>query len=157
MIRKQNGSFRILPVAVCILLAGCTSLGPNSVARDRFEYTTAISNSWESQMLLNLVKGRYGHAPVFLDVASVISHYALQTQASRGGSWQTPLIDRKGGNLNANTMVLGGSGSYTDSPTITYNPLMGEKFARSLMAPVPPAGVLNLVQAGYPAGSVYSP
>jgi hypothetical protein len=40
-----------------------------TVARDRFDYITAISDSWKSQMLLNLVKIRYGDAPVFLDVA----------------------------------------------------------------------------------------
>ncbi len=97
----------VLLCAATLFVAGCASIGPGSVARDRFSYTTAISDSWESQMLLNLVKGRHGHAPVFLDVASMISHCALQTQASLGGSWQTPLIDRKGGNLNANTNGAG--------------------------------------------------
>jgi hypothetical protein len=38
---------------------------------------------------------------------------------------------------------------FTD-PTITYAPLMGERFARSLMTPVPPAAILSMVQAGYP-------
>ena len=135
---------------VGFFFSGCTTIGPNTVIRDRFDYTTAITDSWESQMLLNLVKGRYGHAPVFLDVASVISQYVLQTQANVGASWQTPLWDRTGGNINANTLSLGGLGSYTDRPTITYNPLTGEKFARSLMAPTPPAAILDLVQAGYP-------
>ncbi len=147
--KKQKKPFLMFLAVASLLLAGCASIGPSSVARDRFGYNAAISDSWESQMLLNLVKGRYGHAPVFLDVASVISQYALQTQANVGGSWQTPLIDRPGGNLNANTLSLGGSGSYTDRPTITYNPLTGEKFAKSLMAPIPPSAVLSLVQAGY--------
>jgi hypothetical protein len=138
-----------------LFLAGCASMGPDSVVRDRFAYTTAISDSWESQMLLNLVKGRYGHAPTFLDVASVISQYTLQTQASVGASWQSPIIDRLGGNINANTLSLGGSGSYTDRPTITYNPLTGEKFARSFMAPIPPDAILSLVQAGYPVDLLF--
>jgi hypothetical protein len=140
---------------VIFLLVGCSTIGPSTVARDRFDYTTAISDSWESQMLLNLVKGRYGHAPVFLDVASVITQYALQTQANVGASWQSPLISRETGNINANTLSLGGSGSYTDRPTITYNPLMGEKFARSLMTPIPPVAILNLFQSGYPVDLLF--
>lgn len=139
----------ILVTSVTLLLMGCASIGPGSVGRDRFDYMTTISESWENQMLLNLVKVRYGHAPSFLDVASVITQYALQAQANIGASWQSPLTNRFTGDGNVNTLSLGALGSYTDRPTITYNPLTGEKFARSLMAAIPPASILNLVQAGY--------
>jgi len=44
---------------------------------------------------------------------------------------------------------------YTDSPTITYSPLTGEKFARSLMKPIPPSAILALVEAGYPVDIVF--
>lgn len=153
--RKRNGPFWILLGVVGVLFAGCASIGPGSVGRDRFDYMTTISDSWESQMLLNLVKGRYGHAPVFLDVASVISQYALQTQVDVRASFQSPLTNRFTRDAFANTLSLGGLGSYTDRPTITYNPLTGEKFARSLMAPIPPAAILNLVQAGYPVDLLF--
>lgn len=149
MTNGKNGLLLWFPVVVCLFFFGCSTIGPGSVVRDRYDYMAAISDSWESQMLLNIVKARYGHAPVFLDVASVISQYALQTQANVGASWQSPLWDRTGGNINANTLSLGSSGSFTDRPTITYNPLTGEKFARSMMAPIPPVALLNLVQAGY--------
>ncbi|HAR96456.1 MAG TPA: hypothetical protein DCR97_10915 [Deltaproteobacteria bacterium] len=152
---KRNRHFWMVLMVAGVLSAGCASLGPGSVVSDRFEYTTAISDSWESQMLLNLVKGRYGHAPVFLDVASVISQYALQTQADVRASFQSPLTNRFTGDAFANTLSLGGLGSYTDRPTITYNPLMGEKFARSLMAPIPPEAILHLVQAGYPVDLLF--
>ncbi|MHC4700629.1 MAG: hypothetical protein ACYTFQ_08635, partial [Planctomycetota bacterium] len=44
-------------------LAGCMDVGPGTVARDRFGYTDAISESWKRQMLLNMVKIRYSDAP----------------------------------------------------------------------------------------------
>jgi hypothetical protein len=55
---------------LCLLVAGCASMGPQSVPRDRFDYVTSISESWKRQMLLNLLKVRYADAPVFLDVSS---------------------------------------------------------------------------------------
>jgi hypothetical protein len=52
------------------------------------------------------------------------------------------------------SVTLGAQGQYTDRPTITYSPLAGERFARSLMTPVPPAALLSLIQAGNPADVV---
>ena len=45
------------------------------MTRDRFDYIEAISDSWRAQTLFNMVKLRYGDAPVFLDVALVINQY----------------------------------------------------------------------------------
>jgi hypothetical protein len=42
-----------------------------------------------------------------------------------------------------------------DRPTITYTPIMGDKFARSLMTPIPPPAILSLIQAGYPVDLVF--
>lgn len=130
-----------------LLLTGCASIGPPTVVRDRFDYVAAISESWKRQMLLNLLKVRYADAPVFMDVTSVISAYSLGADISVGGELAPP--------GRGDTFASVGAGSqYTDKPTITYQPLSGDKFARSLMAPIPVAGILSLIQAGYPADLV---
>ncbi|MGN6731701.1 MAG: hypothetical protein ACTHMB_06965 [Candidatus Binatia bacterium] len=81
--------WKIVSLATLLLtgLSGCASVGPGTVARDRFDYISAISDSWKSQMLLNLVKLRYGDAPVFLDVASVINQYGIEGSLGFSGSW----------------------------------------------------------------------
>jgi len=127
---------------------GCSHIGPGTVTRDRFDYIGALSDSWKQQMLYNMVKVRYGDAPVFLEVGSVINQYAIETDFSATASWQAPLAG------NSNTLGIGAVGKYLDRPTITYNPLSGEKFARQLMRPIPPTGILSLIESGYPIDMV---
>ena len=85
-------------------------------------------------MLLNLLKVRYGEAPVFMDVASLIGAYSLEGTLTGTGSSAIPGYS---GNQIASIQT---EGTYTDKPTITYQPLAGEKFARSLMTPLPVSG-----------------
>lgn len=128
--------------------AGCTGVGATTVARDRFDYVSAISDSWKRQALLNLVMLRYADAPVYVDIVSIINTYELQSQVHVGAAW--------GGTPPFGDMFdVGGSGRYTDRPTITYTPQSGERFTRSLMTPIPVPGILFLLQAGYPADYVF--
>jgi hypothetical protein len=147
----MNLSRKSSVIFLLFLLGGCASIGPGTVRRDRFDYISAISESWKSQMLLNLVKLRYGDAPVFLDVASVINQYGIEGSLGFSGSWtQNAQVPWPYGAL----YNILGSGRYAERPTITYSPLTGEKFARSLMTPIPPAAILNFLQGGYPVDLV---
>jgi len=133
-------------------LVGCASIGPGTVTRDRFDYTAAVAESWKSQMLLNLVKMRYGDTPVFLEVGQIISGYTLEgTLSAVGTLFKAPGVIP---GVPDSSVSLGAGGRYTDRPTITYAPLVGEKFARALMTPVPPAAILSLIQGGYPVDAV---
>lgn len=145
---------RSLSAAFLLLLAGltgCAGIGPRQLSRDRFDYTTAISDSWKDQMLLNMVKIRYADAPVFLDVNSIISQYALDSAISLNSSWSSPKAGFGGGNI----FGIGGIGRYFDRPTITYSPMTGDKFAQKLMNPIPPPSLLSLVQSGFPIDLVF--
>ena len=145
-----GGLARTALLASCMglsLLSGCATIGPPSVARDRFDYSSAISDSWKRQMLLNLLKVRYTDAPVFLEVTSVINSYTLSQQLDLHADFAKPDRGDQFAGLSVN-------GTYEDRPTITYAPLTGDKFARNLMTPIPIAGLLYLLQSGYPADVV---
>ncbi len=142
---KRNG---YLAAAVFLLLAGCASIGPRTVDRDRFDYTAAIANSWKSQMLLNIVKLRYADTPVFLDVSSVISQYSVQGRVNLGVGWST-------GVQLGDSQSVATEGIYSERPTITYTPLSGEKFARSLLTPISPGSLVFLIQSGWPVNLLF--
>jgi hypothetical protein len=129
------------------VLVACQSIGPPQVVRDRFDYAEAISRSWKENMLLNLVKLRYGDAPLFLDVSSVVEQYTLQGTISALGQFP--------GNAGANPSNVGGSVQWADRPTITYQPLTGPHFTKSLLTPLGPEVIINLVQAGWPLDAVF--
>lgn len=131
-------------------VAGCASMGPGTIGRDRINYDQAITQSWQRQLLLNLVKLRYGDTPFFLDVASITNSYGVETQVSLGANWWSNVI----GAGASNSQSVGGVSRYTDKPTITYSPLLGQRFTRSLMTPIPPGIVLSLIQSGWPADAV---
>jgi hypothetical protein len=133
-----------------ILLSGCASMGPGTIGRDRIDYDQAVTESWQRQLLLNLVKIRYGDTPFFLDVASITNSYGIETQISLGASWWENVV----GAGASNSQNIGGAGRYTDKPTITYSPLLGSRFTRSMMTPVPPGVVVSLLQAGWAADAV---
>jgi hypothetical protein len=93
-----------------LVLSGCASIGPRTVVHDRFNHTGAMADSWKQQMLINMVKMRYGDTPVFLDVASIISGYTLETGVNIFGqvSPQNMRGDTFGG--------LGAHGTFADRP-----------------------------------------
>lgn len=39
-----------------LFISGCTRIGPDMVHTDRFDYTTAVADSWNEQVLLNIVR-----------------------------------------------------------------------------------------------------
>ena len=153
MAEDDGGLASVSLVVASLALAGCASIGPATVPADRVDYADALATSWKAQMLLNIVRLRYADVPTFMDVASIVSAYAVQGQVQAGVS----------ANLNvpsATVITPGGVGTvsvlgaWVDRPTISYTPLTGQKFARSLLAPIPPAAIFSLIAAGYPADAV---
>src|ERR1700742_4358914 len=86
--RTRRGLGLSLLVMV-LAAAGCASIGPGTVPRDRLDYISAVGESWKEQTLLNIVRLRYGDAPSFVDVSSVISAYTFQGQLSAGGQFSS--------------------------------------------------------------------
>ena len=143
MTRSQNLSAAAF--VGLLALAGCAHLGPKTVVVDRFDYSTAMAESWKQQTLLNIVKLRYMDLPVFMDVASVVSGYSMQTGVNVNGTLSSSDA------VQGNFLSTGAQAVYTDRPTITYVPMTGDKFLRGLITPIDPKNIFFLLQSGYSA------
>jgi hypothetical protein len=139
----------VLAIALAaVALAGCQHFGPETVKRDRFNYSSAVAESWKEQTLLNIVKLRYIDLPVFLEIGQIVSGYSIETTANVGGQISSANA------IQGNSLLLGAQGRFTDRPTITYTPLTGDKFLRGLMEPIPPQSIFFMIQSGYAADFV---
>ena len=64
---------------LAVLVSGCSTVGPMTVTSDRFNYNVAGAKSNKEQMLLNLVRLRYGEPIYWLEIGSMLSQYTFQT------------------------------------------------------------------------------
>jgi hypothetical protein len=132
---------------VLLALTGCVSVSPRHVTTDRMDYGQVVAESWKRQTLLNVVRLRYADAPMFLDVASIINSHTI----GGSGSAQATLVNGS----SADIFGVGAAGIWSNTPTVTYQPLLGDRFTKSLLQPIPPASVFQLLQGGWPAGLVF--
>lgn len=137
--------------ALCLVIlagAGCRSIGPRTIPRDRYDYSDAISESWKHQTLLNIVKLRYIEPPIFVDVGQIVAGYSLETSGNVGGQISSA------GAIQGNSLALGGAAKLIDRPTVTYTPMTGNKFVKALMTPLPPESVFFTIESGWPADAI---
>ncbi|MGH7498749.1 MAG: hypothetical protein ACREL3_07855 [Gemmatimonadales bacterium] len=134
---------RLTAFPLLLLAAGCFSnFGPGTVPAARFDYNQRIAQSWNEQLLLNLVRLRYRDTPYFLEVGTVLAQYQIVRHASAAAS-----IGVGGGEGSAVGPSIGAD--FAESPTITYQPLQGEEFVRRLLEPVPGETLMLLAGSGW--------
>ena len=145
MIKK---TVRLLPILFAMLLGGCSvfdefiQIGPDSVQDSRGEFNEVISQTNDQQLLLNLIKRRYGDSISVLEVSSVSTSVEWQ----RGGSVALTIFD---GGPDANNAGIGGAARYTEKPTITYLPLKGGDFIKKVLSPVDTDMLMLLSRSGW--------
>jgi hypothetical protein len=134
---------RVAAVAMMTTVIGCAHVSPRMVVRDRFDYGQSLAESWKREMLLNVVRIRYADAPVFMDVTTVINSYSLTGSVNAGATLFS--------HTDPNEFPFGASSLFSNTPTVTYQPLSGDRFMKSLLRPIPPTAVFQMLQTGWSA------
>lgn len=131
-----------LACALVIALAACSPFGPTTIPAARFDYNQTIAQSWDEQLLLNLVRLRYRDTPQFLQIGSVLSRYTRTAGADVGVAVGADGTSRTAFPANVNV-------AYEETPTITYVPLQGEEFTRHLLRPIGTQPLFLLARSGW--------
>ena len=127
---------------IVFISTGCqSSFGPKTLEKTHPAYNKSISETLSEQMLINLVRLRYREQPAFLEISSITVSPRISTSAHVNSS-----IDLgPGGNV-----IQPGIGiEYSQSPTISYTPLRGEDFLKSVLSSISLEAVLVMTQSGW--------
>lgn len=128
-------------ISVCLAVVGCTQLGPELMKAGRNDYNIALQKTEDEELLLNVVRLRYGDRMLVLDVGSVSTQFSWSQGVTAAAKAQSSSgVDEAG---------IGGSIEYSERPTITYTPLGGADFVRSVLTPVDLNTFLLLTNAGW--------
>ena len=121
-------------LATCTALcgfSGCAVMGPTSVDMGRAAYAEVINRTQDEQMLLAIVKSRYGESFTLLSVNSVAAN--VRFKANVGVEVGYGSSENYAGQL----VPFAGGVAYEENPTITYSPVYGEAYFRQIMTPIP--------------------
>jgi hypothetical protein len=158
--------YLIFSTILAASLASCTSVGPTILPPNREAYNRSLAESSNSQMLLNIVRLRYGDTPYFLnvDTISAAMEFTTSGNAKAGFSHTTrkPSSDEKNDELlknayseNAVAQDVGIGVSFTDKPTILYRPLQGSIFADQTLSPIDMQTLYWLNQSGWRLSEIF--
>lgn len=132
---------------VLFALSGCAGVGPKSISMGRSDYNEAINKTEDEQMLLSIVKGRYGETFSLLSVSGVAANVRFRTNVGVDvGIGPTE-------NFRGNLVPLSGGLAYEENPTITYFPVNGERYLRQLMSPIPLDLLILIIRTGTSSGN----
>ena len=137
--------WRLTLAILCLVLfalSGCAMVGSRSISVGRADYNEAINKTEDEQMLLSIVKGRYGETFSLLAVSGVTANIRFRTNAGVQAGFGPS--ESYAGNL----VPFSGGLAYEENPTIAYSPVQGEKYLRQLMSPIPLDILLLLVRSG---------
>ncbi len=113
------------------MLMGCTTLGPQYIATGRAAYNEVINYTEDQQMLMAIVRNRYGETISMLAVTNVTANLRFNAAAeAQFGIGPPPSYEQ-------NLVPLSTGLAFEDNPTISSVPIEGQEQFDRLMSPVP--------------------
>jgi hypothetical protein len=133
--------FLVILTSAVLAFLGCAAVGPRSISMGRADYNSAINRTENEQLLMAIVKGRYGETTSLLSVQSVAANVRFSARADVEFGFGPE------SSYAGNLVPFSGGGAYEENPTITYAPIHGEKYIRQLLSPIGLDILLLIVRA----------
>ena len=137
--RKSLKTLLTNTILLCSLCS-CSQMGPRFIEGSRTDYNVAMGNTESEQILLNLVRLRYGDAPYFLEATALNTQFLLAPSVEAGSTFDFD---------GASNYSIRGKLAYEEKPTVTYSPLRGEDFVRQILSRISLETILLLDSSGW--------
>jgi len=124
-------------------------VGPQSISMGRANYNEAINKTEDEQLLLAIVKGRYGEISSLMAVSGVAANIRF---ASKAGA-QVGIGPSN--NYTGNLVPFSAGLIYEENPTITYVPVHGERYLRQVLSPIPLETLLLFIRGARNTHATY--
>jgi len=108
-------------------------MGSWALRGTRLQYNESFAHTSSQEMLLNVVRMRYGETPTFLDLPIINS----VTEARMNGTGAQPADSPLQG-------IFGGNFGLRDEPTLSYQPRSGDNLAESMVQAFPAELLLDV-------------
>lgn len=140
--RRQNVKLVLASLAV---LSACAH--PNRpvspIESDTLAYSSAISDSRQEQLLMNIVRLRYNDPVTFVDAERITTTENTQINGMLASALAL-------GGQNLDEVLNGNVGTNMSSqPSIAYSALRGSDYAQQILQPLPPATIFLMSQSGW--------
>lgn len=136
---------RLLSLAIVLsFVCGC-AIGPRTIRNATLGYNEVLHDTAEAELLLNLVRARYGEQPNFVEVASVTQQYAFTSQTTLQGDVAGAVFPPVGSFFPH--LIL--NGTVAETPTIALAPKFDDKFNQRLRSPISIDSMSILVWCGW--------
>lgn len=130
----------VLATVSGLAATGC-QMGPGRLKAASSHYSDAVRVATSEQLLVNLVRLRYGDLPVFLGISNISTQFEFGVDGSvRGQSGFSGVGDLVTGNLGTR---------YAERPTISFSLLGGEAFQRRMLQPIELVALAVIAESGW--------
>ncbi|WP_127100938.1 hypothetical protein [Legionella sp. km772] len=126
------------------MAVGCSSVGPQILPKDRYNYNKAMNYSSNQELLLNIVRLRYDENLMALKVSSISGSASISDGLTLGSSVTFPVPGKANGGLSPSANL-----NYSDNPIVSYTPLDDQAFFQSFLSRLDLYDVSLLLQSAW--------
>lgn len=131
---------KLLALAFCAgavtVVGGCQTVGPKAIGLGRDRYNGVLHSTSMEQTMSNIVRAYYYEPPMFMDVTEVDAAMIFGGSVSGGVNNIGARAGSSGGTIAGRVGTASGGVQYSESPTIRYQPLLGQALVAQLVTPV---------------------